>query len=138
MNIRPYQSADRGQVVALWNEAFDHPTGRNEPHGSIDRKVAIRDELFFVAVEGEQIVGTAMAGYDGHRGWLYSIAVARHRRRGGIGTKLIRHAVDALTQRGCPKINLQILAENADTVAFYESLGFQIEERISMGKIIAP
>ena len=137
MIIRIYQPTDRDQVVALWNDVFNNPAGRNEPHGSLDRKEAMEDELFFVAENGDEIIGTVMAGYDGHRGWLYSVAVAKNRRREGIATDLVRHAIDVLTKRGCPKINLQILADNAEVVAFYESLGFRVEERISMGKIVA-
>ena len=137
MQIRTYQSHDRPQVVALWNDIFDHPTGRNEPHASIERKIAVGDDLFFVAVDGDAIIGTVMAGYDGHRGWLYSVAVAADRRQAGVGTQLVRHAEQALAKLGCPKINLQVIPENAKVVAFYESLGFQIEERINMGKIVS-
>ena len=135
MQIRNFQTADRQQVVALWNDVFNNPTGRNEPHGAIDRKEAMNDNLFFVGLEEDKIIGTVMAGYDGHRGWLYSVAVAKDKRKGGFGSQLVRHAEQVLAELGCPKINLQILADNAEVVAFYESLGFRCEERISMGKI---
>lgn len=134
MRIRNYELADRDQVISLWNVVFPGATGRNDPGDSIDRKVVADDGLFFVVVDDDKIIGTAMAGYDGHRGWLYSVAVAPDRRRSGIGSQLIRHAEQELLERGCPKINLQILPENAEVVSFYESLGFKIEERISMGK----
>ena len=137
MQIRTYQSSDRQQVIALWNDVFSHPTGRNEPQAAIDRKVATDDELFVVAAEGDAIIGTVMAGYDGHRGWLYSVAVAADRRQAGVGTQLVRHADQALAKLGCPKINLQVLPDNAEVVAFYESLGFRTEERINMGKIVS-
>lgn len=137
MHIRNFQPADRDQVVKLWNDVFNNPTGRNEPHGSIDRKEATDDGLFFVGVDGDKIIGTIMAGYDGHRGWIYSVAVSAKRRHIGLGTALVRHAEQALAKLGCPKINLQILPDNAEVVAFYESLGFHTEERISMGKIIS-
>ena len=137
MTIRNYESADRGQVVALWNEIFPGSTGHNDPSESIDRKVASKDGLFFVDADGDTIVGTVLAGYDGHRGWLYSLAVSSDRQRCGIGTKLVRHAEHVLAQRGCPKLNLQVRADNAAVVAFYESLGYQTEERVSMGKLLA-
>jgi ribosomal protein S18 acetylase RimI-like enzyme len=91
--------------------------------------------MVFFAAESDVIVGTILAGYDGHRGWLYTVAVDADRQRTGIGSQLIRHAERALIQRGCPKLNLQVLAGNAAVVAFYESLGFRTEERISMGKL---
>lgn len=91
---------------------------------------------FFSRFDGIVIVGTFLAGYDGHRGWLYSIAVSLDRQRCGIGTTLVRHAEQVLAERGCPKLNLQVRADNAAVVAFYESLGYQTEERISMGKLL--
>jgi len=81
-------------------------------------------------------VGTVMAGYDGHRGWIYSVAVAPQHRRKGIGSRLMSVAEEALIERGCVKINLQILEGNEAVTAFYSSLGFSVEKRVSMGKPI--
>lgn len=137
MRIRHYQPGDREQVVALWNQVFPGAAGHNAPNASIDRKVASDDDLFFIAVDDDTVIGTVMAGYDGHRGWLYSVAVDPDRRRCGIGSTLIRHVEQVLKELGCPKLNLQILTDNAEVVAFYRALGFQVEQRISMGKIFA-
>ena len=126
----------RRQVVALWEAIFGYETAHNQPSLSIDRKLAANDQLFFVAVDGEAVVGTLMAGYDGHRGWIYSLAVSPAHRRKGIGSRLVSHAEDALTAKGCLKINLQILEGNERVVEFYSSLGYTVEPRISMGKRI--
>ncbi len=75
-----------------------------------------------------------MAGYDGHRGWIYYLAVDPAYRRKGIGTALMKKAEGLLAQKDCPKLNLQIRANNSDLQAFYEKLGYSVEERISMGK----
>ncbi|BAY43543.1 GCN5-related N-acetyltransferase [Scytonema sp. HK-05] len=80
------------------------------------------------------IVGTIMAGYDGHRGWLYTAAVSPQHRRQGIGSKLVQHAESVLIAMECPKINLQVRASNAEVVAFYKKLGYFTEERITHGK----
>lgn len=134
MTIREYDdSQDRSGVVALWNEAFGVRSGRHDPNVSIDLKLKAADGLFFVAAD-PTVIGTVMAGYDGHRGWIYSVAVATSRRRQGVGAALIRHAELALRARGCPKVNLQVMPENAQVAAFYEQLGFSVEPRISMGK----
>jgi ribosomal protein S18 acetylase RimI-like enzyme len=77
-----------------------------------------------------------MAGYDGHRGWLYAIAVHPDWRRSGLGSRLVRHAERALAGLGCMKINLQLLATNSATVDFYESIGYVVEPRVSMGKVL--
>jgi ribosomal protein S18 acetylase RimI-like enzyme len=77
-----------------------------------------------------------MAGYDGHRGWIYSVAVSPAHRRQGIGSLLVAHAERALIDLGSVKINLQIMEGNESVTAFYSSLGFSVEKRISMGKRI--
>jgi ribosomal protein S18 acetylase RimI-like enzyme len=126
----------RGQVIALWELVFGYATAHNEPGLCIDKKLAVNDGLLFVAVEGEVVVGTVMAGYDGHRGWIYSLAVSPAHRRQGIGSRLVAHAEEALRDRGCLKINLQVLEGNESALAFYERMGFAVEKRFSMGKVV--
>jgi ribosomal protein S18 acetylase RimI-like enzyme len=127
----------RQAVVALWASAFGYQTAHNEPTLAIDRKLAVTDGLFFVALAHGEVIGTSMAGYDGHRGWLYSVAVhAAHRGR-GVGAALVRHTEGALVALGCVKINLQIADGNEQVAGFYESLGYVCEPRVSMGKRIA-
>ena len=99
-----------------------------------DQKLATADELFFVAIADEQVAGTAMAGFDGHRGWLYRVAVAPELRRQGIATSLIRHCEQALARRGCLKVNLQVRAPGPEAVRFYQACGYSLEERVSMGR----
>lgn len=134
MEIRPFEEADEVAVVKLWEDVFAYPQARNAPAKVIRDKLAVQRDLFFVALEDGQLVGTVMGGYDGHRGWVYSLAVRPDVRRKGIGTELMRRVERELARRGCPKINLQVLASNAATVAFYKGLGYAVEERISMGK----
>ena len=83
------------------------------------------------------MIGSILAGYDGHRGWLYSVAVHADYRRHGLGSSLVRYAEQALTALGCMKINLQITSGNDAVAGFYEALGYGVEPRISMGKKIA-
>ncbi|MDA0656284.1 MAG: GNAT family acetyltransferase [Proteobacteria bacterium] len=138
MNIRPYRNSDRGTVIALWNDIFSDtarfPGAHNDPGQAIDRKQAVADELFLVAVEADTVIGTVLGGYDGHRGWVYSLAVAPDFQRRGIGGALMGRVEKKLHARGCPKVNLQVRAGNDSVVSFYKKLGYDIEERISMGK----
>jgi GNAT superfamily N-acetyltransferase len=137
LRIEPYNDgAHRDQVVALWTDVFGYPDARNVPGLVIDKKMATGDGLFFVAMGDGRVMGTAMAGYDGHRGWIYSMAVLPGSRRKGIGTRLLEHTEHALRGLGCPKINLQILFQNESVKAFYLEKGYRVEERISMGKEI--
>ena len=137
MKIRSYSSEDRDQVITLWQNVFADDSPHNEPSKVIDAKLEI-DELLFVAEDNDVIIGTAMAGYDGHRGWLYLVAVDPQQRRKGIGQQLVKHAMQALKTVGSIKVNLQIRSTNNQVVSFYESIGFVSEDRISMGKLIDP
>lgn len=128
--------AHRQPVIALWETVFGYASAHNAPARVIDTKLAVHDGLFFVALLDGHVVGTVMAGYDGHRGWLYSVAVHPEHRQRGIGSQLVARAEHALTERGCLKINLQILQDNASVAAFYASLGYAVEPRVSMGKRI--
>jgi len=134
MEIRPYKEADEAAVAALWREVFPDEPAHNVPEEVIDRKLGVQRELFFVAVDGGDVVGTAMAGYDGHRGWVYAVAVKPSRRRRGVGAALMARVEEGLRAIGCPKLNLQVRASNREAVAFYERLGYAVEDRVSMGK----
>lgn len=130
-------STHRSQVIALWEVVFGYESAHNSPCLVIDKKIATGDQLFFVAISSTAVVGTIMAGYDGHRGWIYSVAVHPEHRKQGIGSGLVSHAERALAERGCMKINLQIMEGNEDVAAFYSSLGYSVEKRVSMGKRIS-
>jgi ribosomal protein S18 acetylase RimI-like enzyme len=138
LSIRCFEASDTDAVVALWQEALpeyrDVTRPHRNPHLSIANKMATQPELFFIARLDGRLVGTVMAGYDGHRGWMYSLAVDMAQRRLGIGTRLVAHAEAALTALGCPKVNLQVLSAKEEVRAFYEALGYRADAVISLGK----
>lgn len=136
-SIRQFEARDhRAQVDGLWRRVLGYDSPHNAPQLVIDKKIDMDDGLFFVAETAGTVIGTVMAGYDGHRGWIYSLAVLPEYRGRGVGTRLMRHAEQQLKLLGCPKINLQILQSNEAVEAFYRKLGYQTEQRISMGKKI--
>lgn len=124
----------RKQVISLWEEVFKYTAIHNAPELVIDKKLDFGDGLFFVAMDSLVVVGTVMAGYDGHRGWIYSLAVSPNHLNQSIGFALLTYAEQELLKRGCTKINLQILADNKSVENFYKKAGYQTEDRISMGK----
>ena len=134
IKIRRFKKKDKNSVIALWKDVFNPQKPHNDPELVINMKVSFNDGLFFVACENTKIIGTIMAGYDGHRGWIYSLAVLQKYRRKGIGTKLVKKALNELINLGCVKVNLQINKDNQSVVNFYKKVGFSIEDRISMGK----
>ena len=135
MNIRKYQAKDKNALISLWKSVFPDDPPHNAPSIVIEQKLAI-DDLIFVAENDKKIVGACIAGYDGHRGWLYAVAVSPSQRRSGTGTQLIKFAMDDLGSIGCNKVNLQIRATNTAVADFYKSLGFFTEDRLSMGVFI--
>jgi ribosomal protein S18 acetylase RimI-like enzyme len=132
--IRPYSESDQEQVIELWKRVFPDAPPHNNPAKDIKTKREVQPELFLVAVLDDRLVGTAMAGFDGHRGWIYYLGVDPEKQRQGIGTALMKRVEAQLLAIGCPKLNLQIRADNAEVQAFYESLGYTLEDRLSMAK----
>ncbi len=132
MTIRPYRSADEHEVLALWQECG--LLGWSDPRKDIARKQRVNPEWFLVGERAGQVVATCMVGYEGHRGWINFLAVAPSRQRGGHGRALMAEAERILRAAGCAKINLQVRTKNTQVIAFYEKLGFAVDEVVSLGK----
>ena len=135
ITIRKFQDGDHQSLINLWATVFPDDPPHNAPAHLIEAKLAVDDLIFVAEMEG-RLVGACMAGYDGHRGWLYAVAVLKENRRDGSGAALVKHAMKSLKELGCIKVNLQIRATNTEVAAFYKSLGFITEERLSMGAFI--
>lgn len=133
MQIRAYNTADEDDVVALW-ERCELTRAWNDPRKDIRRKLAVRPDLFLVCLFENQIVGTVMAGYEGHRGWVNYLAVDPEHRRRGLGRALMQEAERLLKLEGCPKINLQVRSTNEGVLAFYRRIGFADDAVVSLGK----
>ena len=145
MDIRVYQESDIQDVVALWQEC-GLVTPQNNPEKDIARKLQVDTDLFLVGtlkrniakVEDEQIVATVIAGYEGHRGWINYLAVKPAEQRKGFARTMMNAAEKLLLEKGCPKINLQIRASNKAVLAFYNAIGYGMDDVVSMGKRLIP
>ena len=133
MQIRRYRSPDESALIALWH-ACGLVRSWNDPEKDIQRKLTVQPELFLVGTIGEMLVASVMAGFDGHRGWVNYLAVAPEHRKSGMGRALMEKVEQELKAIGCPKLNLQVRATNPEAVAFYQRLGYELEEIVSMGK----
>lgn len=137
MIIRAFARTDTEAVVELW-----HDCGLTRPHNNprldIERKLTVQPELFLVRTVDGAVMASIMAGYDGHRGWVNYLAVSPERRGEGTGRRLMREVERMLTERGCPKVNLQIRTGNEQAVAFYRALGYEADQTVSFGKRIIP
>ena len=131
--IHEFQEADRTDVIALWTDC-GLVVPWNDPDKDIDRKLKVDPALFLVGRDNNEVVATVMGGYEGHRGWINYMAVSTSKRRRGYGQKMMQAVEQRIEARGCPKINLQIRASNADVIAFYQALGYCTEDVAGLGK----
>ena len=133
MLIRPYNVSDESAVIDLWHRCgLVRPW--NDPKKDIARKTLVRPDLFLVGLIDEQLVATAMAGYEGHRGWINYLAVSPDYRREGLASEIMRRAEELLREAGCPKINLQVRSTNAEVIEFYRRIGYAVDDVVSLGK----
>jgi ribosomal protein S18 acetylase RimI-like enzyme len=137
MQIRPYQTQDESAVIALWG-ACGLIRPWNDPRRDIARKLTEQPELFLVGTEDGKPIATAMVGFDGHRGWVYYLAVDPDSRRLSHGKALMREAERLLVERGCPKVNLLVRSSNRKVVDFYLALGYEQDDVISLGRRLIP
>ncbi len=135
MIIRKFKPNDKEPLISLWKRVFPDDPPHNAPESVIPQKLAV-DDLIFVIEMDSAIVGACIAGYDGHRGWLYAVAVDAPYRKNGLGADLVNYALNSLKRLGCQKVNIQIRSDNHAVEDFYKTLGFVKEERISMGKFL--
>jgi len=138
MEIRAVVASDIDAIVAFWRVVFpeynDPTRPQRDPRTNIVRKLAFGDGLFWLASDEGEVVGTAMAGYDGHRGWLYSLGVHPSRREQGVGRGLLAHAEAELRKLGCPKVNVQVLDSSGGAHEFWRAAGYQPDPVRSFGR----
>ena len=106
---------------------------QNDPRRDIQAKMSWQPELFLIGAVGDRVVATTMVGYEGHRGWINYLAVSPDLQRQGIGGMMMKEAERRLRELGCPKINLQVRASNSAVIEFYERIGFEVDDVVSLG-----
>jgi ribosomal protein S18 acetylase RimI-like enzyme len=135
--IRAFREGDADAVVKLWHDCgLTRPW--NDPHKDIARKLTVQPELFLVIEEGDAIVGTAMIGFDGHRGWVSYLAVDERYRGVGHARALMAEGERLLIELGCPKIMLMVRHDNSSVVDLYQHLGYETESTLLLGKRLIP
>lgn len=133
LKIRAYQAEDQRSVIKLWIDC-ELVVPQNNPEKDIEMKMAFQPDLFLVGTLGDKIVATAMAGYEGHRGWINYLAVAPDHQKSGFGRLMVYAAEEKLKALGCPKLNVQIRSTNTAVIEFYKRIGFGDDLVMGMGK----
>ncbi len=138
LRIEPFQEGDTAAVVALW-QACGLVRPWNDPGHDIAFCTATPHSVLFVGrrpVVGN-LVATVMVGHDGHRGWMYYLAVAPAAQGAGLGRAMVGHAEAWLEETGAPKVQLMIRAENEAVSRFYQALGYRTETVVVMSRWLA-
>lgn len=133
MKIRPFAEIDRQAVIELWRRC-GLVVPWNDPDADIDRKLQVDPDLFVVGLNGNDLLASAMGGYDGHRGSIFYLAVDPEHQGRGYGREIVDYLAELLKQRGCPKLNILVRSSNERVVEFYRQLGFNVEEILCIGK----
>jgi ribosomal protein S18 acetylase RimI-like enzyme len=135
IEIGELSEAETEAAVALWRECgLIRPW--NDPRADIRLALAGPSSTVIAARVEARLAATVMVGWDGHRGWIYYLAVALGLRRRGIGARMVKAAEDWLARRDAPKLNLLVRAENEAVLAFYESLGYRRNDSILMQRAL--
>ena len=133
MEIKAFEYRYKDDVVKLWREC-GLVAPQNDPVKDIERKLKVDPELFLIGVVDDVIVSTVMGGYEGHRGWINYLAVKPSQQRKGYGQAIMQAVEALLSQKGCPKINLQVRSTNKSVIEFYSSIGYGDDNVVSLGK----
>ncbi len=138
MDIRTIDfERDLPRVLSLWRTAGPGiHLGRSDEPAELRKKYGRDPDLFLVAEDHGELVGAVMGGFDGRRGLVYHLAVAPHRRRAGLGRKLMDELERRLRAKGCLKVYLLVTQDNPDGLEFYERLGWEPMDLHLLGKVI--
>ena len=133
MLIAPLTPADRDDAVALWRAAgVARPW--NHPEADFDLALGGPTSAVLGGRADGALVATAMVGHDGHRGWVYYVAVAPELRGRGHGRAVMAAAEAWLAERDVPKLNLMVRADNAAARGFYATLGYGVDDVAVMSR----
>lgn len=131
--IQNLDATDTAAAVALWSQVgLTRPW--NDAAGDFLRAVTGPASVVLGVRDDGELVGTAMVGHDGHRGWVYYLAVAGPARGRGLGRELMAAAEAWLVERGLPKIQFMVRTDNTSVLDFYAHLGYARQDCLVLGR----
>ena len=133
--MTPAAAADAAAVVELW-QACGLTRPWNDPHADFSRALVSDAAAILIMRSAQKVVASIMVGDDGHRGWVYYLAVSPDHRGGGLGRSAMAAAESWLRGRGCPKIQLMVREDNDAALSFYEAIGLERQSVVTLGKFL--
>lgn len=135
VRVKPASAADREAEVALWHSAgLTRPW--NDPGSDFDLALRNPTSAILLARDETAIIGSVMAGFDGHRGWVYYLATQPQSLTRGIGRKLMYAAEQWLIAHGCQRVRLMVRTDNAAALEFYEAIGYETQDVVTLGRTL--
>ena len=136
IQIRAFDLPDYDEVVSLWKEARLVLRPGDDLDG-IRLKLRRDPDLFLIANDGSEVVGSVMGGWDGRRGWIYHLAVRPSHQRQGIARALIRELELRLAAKGAKRLNAQVYGSNTVSLKFFEACGYDVRpDLVMIGKAL--
>ena len=133
LSIAAIEDNDVASVVALWQRCgLTRPW--NDPAADIALARSGPNATVLVGRDGSAVAASVLAGHDGHRGWVYYVAVHPDYQHKGYGRVIMDAAENWLRGRGIEKMQLMVRPDNRGVQAFYQSLGYFEQERIIFAK----
>jgi ribosomal protein S18 acetylase RimI-like enzyme len=127
VRIKPFLSDHIQPALALWRQCDGIALSEMDTPENVQRYLARNPDLSHVACNpAGHLVGAALCGHDGRRGYVHHLAVASNHRRLGIGRRLIHRCTEALQRIGIPKCHLFVIAGNDDGERFWQRIGWQV------------
>jgi hypothetical protein len=133
LDITTAEDADEAGIVTLW-EKCELTRPWNDPRADLTRARKGPASAVLVGRDQQSVLATVMVGHDGHRGWLYYVAVDPDHRKNGYGRAIVTAAEDWLRARGVEKLQLMVRPDNTYAQAFYETLDYDEQPRIIYAK----
>jgi ribosomal protein S18 acetylase RimI-like enzyme len=133
LSIAPLEDADVAAVIALWQRCgLTRPW--NDPAADIALARRGSNAAVLLGRDSDAVVASVLVGHDGHRGWVYYVAVDPQYRKKGLGRAIMVAAEEWLRARGILKLQLMVRPDNIQVQAFYETLDYDEQERIVYAK----
>jgi len=133
--IRKMKVADYNQALVLWQQTPGMGLSAADEKPELEKFLKRNAALCFVALAGQELIGTILCGEDGRRGYIYHLAVDLNYRKAGIGKELVEHALNGLRKTGIQKCHLFVYGSNHSGISFWKHNGWKLREDIELMSI---
>ena len=137
MSLAILTPEDKDDAVALWTTC-GLTVPWNDAFVDFDRALDTQTSTVLGLKEGETLIGTVMVGYDGHRGWMYYLAVDPAHQQAQHGKRLVKAAENWLREQDCPKVQLMVRSSNSSVIGFYQALGYKDDDVLVLSRRFVP